>query len=161
MLKTLTTEQETAEKLNSLEILKLFASDSIGKALAHHEEFDETVWGKDKPSFHNKWHILADIKAAKIYVESVLNDFKKNPEQVNDPLGILRSLDAWNSDPDNTDAQISKKELPDLIRLAFAGHDLGYIRKDDDSGFREKYESKDTLFGNISYTYWQNKHYLL
>ena len=89
-----------------------------GNYLEWYQEFDEQNWQKEY-SLHNPDHIRADFESADLLIQAAL---KGNDS---DPLGIIKDLEAWNKD--RPEAKISREELPLVVRIAFAAHDLGNI----------------------------------
>jgi len=115
--------EKRSEKTNYQEI--------IVQCLGWHDEFDQR-WGKD--SFHNRHHIEATMKAASTLVAKAMEG--------NDPLGILQDLKDWNDK--NPSSQVTNDELPTVVSLAFALHDLGNIASGLKNGkitFLDKYQA--------------------
>lgn len=111
----------------------------VGQCQKWHWEFNEQFWsGKD--SFHNAEHIQATILAAEKLIEAALAG--------NDPLGIMKDLEKWNKQ--HPGSEIKKKELLDVVKLAFAFHDLGNIAQETSTqpdgkielDFLDKYQAK-------------------
>lgn len=84
--------------------------------LARHREFNQKYW-QGKESLHDAEHIEATMVAAEMLVEAALKG--------DDPLELTKDLERWNQA--HPGAQVEKEELPEVVALAFACHDLGDI----------------------------------
>lgn len=88
----------------------------VSQCFAWHEEFDQKYW-QGKPSFHNKQHLQTTITAAELLIQAV--------SRGEDPLGMAADSQIWNEQ--HPQEQIKQEELPEIVRLALACHDLGNI----------------------------------
>ena len=88
----------------------------VEKCLKFHNQFDKKL--NLPASYHNDFHIKATLASSQLLMRAAI-------DEGNDPLGLVRDLDLWNSKyPDNF---IEKNELENILKLAFSCHDLGNI----------------------------------
>jgi hypothetical protein len=79
-----------------------------------HQQFDSLKWRR--PSFHNKLHVLAVLKATTIYFKAL--------ESGRDPLSVRKHLELWNYHHKGAEIK-NLDELLEVMTIAIACHDLG------------------------------------
>lgn len=82
-----------------------------------HSAFDTLIWGANKPSFHNEFHIFSVLEAG----TRLLEQASKNM----DPLDIQGNLKKWNHL--YPEFKLTFEEFGIALKIALTCHDLGNI----------------------------------